>query len=239
MESEKKFVAFFDIIGFKNWIDLEGSKEVFNYMRGYLDFIFKVSLPGSTANPDMTVNIAGSKINYINFSDSIIYYSIDDSYESFEAIIRVCNDFMAIINGLNTKKFSILTKGAISHGDFFVDIDTRSFVGEALIKSYLLEKDINWLGLCFHHELTRLDCYAKFAKEHPNLIVESLTPLLNSHPEVRPYALNWADKSYNAGVSMNVKKVLSDSIERKKIELAKNPVELNKIMKRITRTTLN
>ena len=31
----KRFVAFFDILGFSSWVESVGSKEVFTYVRGF------------------------------------------------------------------------------------------------------------------------------------------------------------------------------------------------------------
>ena len=52
----KRYVAFFDILGFKSWIKTDGSKKVFEYVKGYLDMMTKSSLPEATVNADMSVN---------------------------------------------------------------------------------------------------------------------------------------------------------------------------------------
>ena len=80
----KRFVAFFDILGFSSWVENEGSKVVFNFFRNYFpglfNFLIRVNLPSAIVNLDMSVEFQKTDIGYINFSDSILFYSVDDSY---------------------------------------------------------------------------------------------------------------------------------------------------------------
>lgn len=93
----KRFVAFFDILGFGSWVENEGSKKVFTYVRGFLNLMVRSSLSGSTVHQDMSVDIQKSDIGYINFSDSIVFYSRDDSYHCLKAMLRICGEFMGIV----------------------------------------------------------------------------------------------------------------------------------------------
>jgi hypothetical protein len=142
--SGNRYVAFFDILGFKSWIEQKGSLEVFNYVKGYLDMMIKSSMPGATVNSDMSVNLEVQNVDYIYFSDTIVYYTKDDTYESFESLVRVASEFVNVfISGV-----SYMVRGAIAHGEFYVDSETNSYIGQALIDAYQLEESIDWLGLC-------------------------------------------------------------------------------------------
>ena len=90
----KRYVAFFDILGFGSWVETAGSKEVFTYVRGFLNLMVRSSLPGSVVHPDMSVDVPESDIGYINFSDTIVIYSRDDSYKCLKTMLAVCGEFI-------------------------------------------------------------------------------------------------------------------------------------------------
>src|SRR5258708_4602904 len=113
VESGKRFVAFFDLLGFSAWLEAEGSAEVFTYVRGFLNLMIRSSLPGSIVHPDMSVTTSNPDVGFVNFSDSIVFYSRTDSDVHFGTFLRVCGEFM---NGVITGPSRML-RGAISHGD--------------------------------------------------------------------------------------------------------------------------
>jgi hypothetical protein len=110
-------------------------QEVFTYVRGFLDLTIRSSLPGSIVNADMSVIVANSDIAYINFSDSIVFYSRDDSYECFHKLLRVCGEFMNLIICGPSR----MVRGALAHGEFYADRAANAYVGKALIDAYRLE----------------------------------------------------------------------------------------------------
>ena len=48
----------------------------------------RASLPGSVVHPDMSVDVPGSDLGYVMFSDSIVFYSRDDSYECLKTSLQ-------------------------------------------------------------------------------------------------------------------------------------------------------
>jgi hypothetical protein len=62
VEDGKRYVAFFDLLGFSAWLDAEGSAEVFTYVRGFLNLMIRAGLPGSVVHPDMSVTLGQSDI---------------------------------------------------------------------------------------------------------------------------------------------------------------------------------
>ena len=88
LDDGKRFVALFDILGFGSWVENDGSIEVFTYVRGFLNLMVRASLPGSVVHPDMSVDVPGSDLGYVMFSDSIVFYSRDDSYECLKTSLQ-------------------------------------------------------------------------------------------------------------------------------------------------------
>ena len=172
VESGNRFAAFFDLLGFKSWIDDEGSLEVFKYVRGFLNLMIRASLPGSVVHPDMSVDVKATNMGFINFSDSIVFYSRDDSDECLETMLKVSGEFM---NGVICGP-SRMMRGAIAHGEFYADPETNAYVGKALIDAYLLEEAQDWLSVSLHDSVVVLPQFARAQTKFPNYLVKALVP---------------------------------------------------------------
>ena len=169
-----------------SWVESAGSMEVFTYVRGFLNLMIRSSLPGSVVHPDMSVDVPESNLGYISFSDSIVFYSRNDSYDCFKTLLDVCGEFMnAVICGP-----SRMIRGAIAHGEFYVDPEANAYVGKALIDAYSLEGRQDWLALSMHDSLVALPQFTRALAEHPGYIVRPLVPLRDS--EEMPYCINFS-----------------------------------------------
>lgn len=226
---KNRYVAFFDILGFSNWIETDGSLEVFRYVSGYLNLMIRASMPNAVVKPDMNVDLKKSEISYINFSDSIVYYSADDSYESFKSLILVAAEFMNLVICGPSR----MIRGAISHGEFYTDTEANAYVGKALIDAYRLEEEQNWLGLSLHKDIVGTKNFEKAQKEFSNFIVPSLVPLKKSSE--KPYCLNWANPAI-IEASFNPSKSLDDCLKRAIKSAKNNEKEIKKIKTRISNT---
>jgi hypothetical protein len=230
VEDGKRFVAFFDLLGFSSWLEAEGSAEVFMYVRGFLNLMIRASLPGSIVHPDMSVTVNDSTMGFINFSDSIVFYSRDDSDDCFDTMVRVCGEFM---NGVITGPSRML-RGAISHGHFYADPAANAYVGQALIDAYRLENAQDWLSCSFHDSVATLPQFRRALPRYPNYIVQALVPLRGSN--AIPYCLNWADRRQFRPLSFNARRGLDDCEQRARKSLKGNSAELAKLDLRMKHT---
>jgi hypothetical protein len=230
VETGKRFVAFFDLLGFSSWLEADGSIEVFTYVRGFLNLMIRASLPGSVVHPDMSVTLENSDVGFINFSDSIVFYSRDDSDTCFDTTLRVCGEFL---NGVICGPSRML-RGAISHGEFYADPTANAYVGQALIDAYRLENKQDWLGCSFHPTVVALPQFDRARQKYSNYIVPALVPLRGS--TVIPYCLNWADKRQLHYLSFNAEWGLAECEERARNSLRGNPAELAKLEIRMKHT---
>jgi hypothetical protein len=224
-----RYVAFFDILGFSNWVETAGSREVFVYTRGFLNLMIRSSMPESVVKPDMSVDLKQSNISYINFSDSIVYYSLDDSYEAFRTMLKVCAQLMDVVICGPSR----MIRGALSHGEFYADPENNAYVGKALIDAYQLEEAQDWMSVSLHSSIEGTDNFVRAQKEFPRLIVRSLVPLKGSSN--KPFCLNWTDPDVISG-SFNVSKSLYDCFNRGLKALKDNPKEIEKLKRRISNT---
>lgn len=223
VENGKRFVAFFDLLGFSSWLEADGSMEVFTYVRGFLNLMIRASLPGSVVHPDMSVTLSETDIGFVNFSDSIVFYTRDDSDGCLDTMIRVCGEFM---NGVITGPSRML-RGAITHGEFYADPDANAYVGQALVDAYRLESAQDWLSCSLHASVVSLPQFERALVRYPSFIVPALVPLRSS--TVIPFCLNWADKRQFRGTSFNAERGLADCERRARSSLRDNHRELEKL----------
>lgn len=132
-----KYVAFLDILGFRNRIRGLKAEEAKDLIRAFSRTIFDIFNEKNSNKKN-----SDSKINGYIVSDSVILYSKDDSKDSLEALIKLTREICE-------KEFienSILIRGAIEKGEFDkvpaeerLDLEKGLIVGEAYIKAYLVE----------------------------------------------------------------------------------------------------
>ena len=230
VENGQRFVAFFDLLGFSSWLEADGSRKVFTYVRGFLNLMIRASLPGSIVHPDMSVTVNSNSIACINFSDSIVFYTRDDSEECLETILSVAGEFMnVVITGP-----SRMIRGAIAYGDFFADPTANAYVGKALVDAYRLEERQDWLSCSIDNSVVQLPFFELLRKNRPNFIVKALVPLRNSSDY--PFCLNWADPNTFRNISFGAEHGLAECEQRAIKAIRNDPNELNKLVRRVANT---
>jgi hypothetical protein len=132
MEEEKIingncWVAYFDILGFR--------KLMKNFPIWYVRDVLKQALDmGKRSNV---------KCKFIFFSDSFIFYTSDDSQESFSCIEGTSALFF---RAMFLGKEKIPMRGCLNVGRFCADEENRIFFGPALIEAYDCAEGQNWIG---------------------------------------------------------------------------------------------
>ncbi|WP_407403691.1 hypothetical protein [Chryseobacterium sp.] len=166
--TEKRFVAFFDILGFKELVLRNTHSEIFKSLLG-------ISNLRKEINPQITEkdfsNDKYKPIELITFSDSIIIFSKNDSIETFKVFIESLNWIFARII-----EIEIPVKGAFAHGEVSVDIEKQIFFGQALIDSFQLQEDVDYFGAVAHNSIDRY-IYENEIKDVEEQLFEIITPL--------------------------------------------------------------
>lgn len=137
-----KYVAFLDILGFKDRIRGLQPEEAKKLIRAFSQTIFDIFKKKNSDKENSDKENSNDKIKGYIVSDSVILYSSDDSKDSLEALIKLTREICE-------KEFienSILIRGAIEKGEFDkvpaeerLDLEKGLIVGEAYIKAYLVE----------------------------------------------------------------------------------------------------
>lgn len=140
LTTTNRFVAFFDILGFKDLVARKSHEEIHELLTKISDI--QEILTKKIYKTDGNISIA-------NFSDSIIIFSKDDSTATFFF------DFLFTISYLFAKaiEYTIPLKGAIALGQISVDKKKQLYFGQPIIDAYLLEEELNYLGIIAHNSI--------------------------------------------------------------------------------------
>jgi hypothetical protein len=127
------WIVYFDILGFKN------------------------ETPSNTAQLPALAYRYGEIVECINdvrkkltqlydcvwFSDSFLFYSLDDSINSYKIIRFAATDFFDYM----VIKRKWLLRGALTVGGFYADRNSSIYLGEALINAHNFTEKQDWIGL--------------------------------------------------------------------------------------------
>lgn len=155
MISKKCFVGIYDILGFKNMINVYGIHETYKYL-DIITYASRVTSEGGSYSDlkargfnipdsvDLSDDFPGYGLNHQAFSDTVILYTNDDSYESFENI--TINSYHILHSGFTLK---IPIRGGISHGEVVHNKDHSLVVGQPIIDAHICEGAQEWAGVIF------------------------------------------------------------------------------------------
>ncbi|WP_028524118.1 hypothetical protein [Runella limosa] len=155
-----KYLAHIDILGFKQMLKKNNQSELERIFEKNIKPSIQDSLIANAGSDryewqlDGTLarNLRAATINSIVFSDTLIFWTNDDTAKSFLQLINVISNLFH----LNTNYFHIPLRGAIAYGSLkFEDplfvlpnaqIKQTALFGEAIVDAYELEQIQNWLG---------------------------------------------------------------------------------------------
>ncbi len=142
-----RYVAFLDILGFKDYVLRNSIRAVYSRLKSL-----------NALRPDNDdkefESETGKRIKFTIFSDSIFIFSKDDDYISLRHFLTYVKRVVRV-----ALRKEIPLKGAIAYGKIVVDDKQNLFCGQPIIDAYLLEEDLQYMGVVFHH--TFEDVYYK------------------------------------------------------------------------------
>ena len=151
----KKFIAYFDYLGFKYFIERNDIEFQRRIVRNNFRDIEQAMSNGKTLRTERghaISDLSDIKINCVNFSDNVIFWTNDNDFESFKELIKVSFYF----NQNNILRF-FPSRGSIifdelEHIDFRhkynakINFILSPFYGSGLIKAYRKTECQDWAG---------------------------------------------------------------------------------------------
>lgn len=198
-EYRKCFVGYLDILGFKEAILKSDNPDtlLFHLRRLFREIEISCGLKKFK-------NLDSLPVQFIWMSDSILFYTADNSIEKFKYIANIIAGF--IRKTIEAGPF--LYRGALSHGDFYFDPKLNLYLGPAMIDAADWEKKQNWSGVMLTpdcSDFAKKNHYdsleGKFRRDRGRgydlleisapLLVEYVVPLKEGLPSKKSLCLNW------------------------------------------------
>lgn len=177
-ETDDRFIAFFDIMGFKDFVFRNDHQTVRVRMEKLRDIIIGVNdQPAKDKDGETSIIKTGI------FSDSIIIVTDKANKIAAAQIVIMCEWFLA-----QSFRYEIPVKGALAYGTLTADFDKSLFFGKPLIDAYLLQEELNMYGCIVHNsmeaKLKSFDsCYTD------KLLIRSGIPMKAG--KIEHFAINW------------------------------------------------
>ncbi len=146
----KSFVAYFDILGFKEFMVSHSHEDVEKWINPVFINIEQSLSKGKnvTRNGLAFADIEKSTIHAINFSDTIVFITPNDSIESFKELLDVAHGFNWRMIG-----YDFPVRGYINYGEIGFRQATptgyyhvNSIYGKEALKAYQMSELMQWAG---------------------------------------------------------------------------------------------
>lgn len=138
IETTDRFVAFFDIMGFKDMVARNAHEEVLEKMM----IISRVKDSIQAHNNKI--------IKSVLFSDSFLLISNRNTDNDADQMMRNAVAFVGYCLSNN-----IPVKGCITHGKMTADFNKSIFFGQPLIDAFLLQEELQIYGCVLHHSFDK------------------------------------------------------------------------------------
>lgn len=157
--TRRRFVAFFDIMGFKKRVykDHDDLVDRMGYLQQIIGAIEGVATKEIEKRNKSITEQVGKNLDEIVirsyaraviFSDSILVYTEDDSLSSMYHIFSISGAIAG-----RAYESDLPLKGAISLGKFTANFEKSLYIGKPLIEAYLLQEDLLYFGVILHNKV--------------------------------------------------------------------------------------
>ena len=162
----KRYVAFLDVLGFKDYVLRHSIDDVYKRLQTLNGFRPEEGERDYDSDEEKRIKVS-------IFSDSIFIFTRDDGFVTLRHFLSYVKRVLRM-----ALRSEIPLKGAIAYGDIVVDEERNLFCGQPIIDAYLLEEDLQYMGVVFHHSFEEV--YFKLSdtqfKRVSEWIKEVLTP---------------------------------------------------------------
>lgn len=175
--TQKRFVLYLDIMGFKDRVAKVDIAELRDMLLQFQDKNIKLDPLLYSTRKIKGVTSRKPLLKMSQFSDSIVVVSGGDTLEDLNKILKAGVILMQV--GLQT---GFALRGALSFGEMVYNDKRQLFFGQALVDAYLIEESLNCYGVVFHEsvesQLQKMKESAYFVKDNPQKD-KTYLPILN------------------------------------------------------------
>ncbi|MBD3397127.1 MAG: hypothetical protein GF418_16015 [Chitinivibrionales bacterium] len=182
--TRERFIAYFDILGFKERIWRTEHHELVQTMRWLRKDLLEVTRRTVEVHRKTLKPTNPERVHFVQFSDSILFVTDNDSRDAASILMHKCTRFVALCAAKH-----LPVKGVLAHGLFTADFGASLYLGQPLIDAYLLEEQVKLYGAILHHSAEKKMSEEGLIPDHM-CCVQYATPLQGK--TVTHYNLNWA-----------------------------------------------
>jgi hypothetical protein len=180
---EQRWVAFFDILGFKSFIEgTTDPSKLYLLIDRYHETLKELQEECSY--------YAEHELTYLWFSDSFIFYSMDGSGGSYTVIQEACKHFLE-----SNIYHRVPMRGAIAFGNLYTDENSKLVIGNSLVEAYTYCEDQNWINFILTPSAARRAIELGFTPQHHSFVDEGI--ILKTLPTENVYAYTYCSGQAN------------------------------------------
>jgi hypothetical protein len=188
----ERFIAFFDIMGFKEMAMRHSHEEMLNILsmiKYFKDNIIQGDQYTRHLNDD------GNLKSFV-FSDTIVVFTKSDTVRDAEILLAKCSHFIRMCI---TNKWPL--KGVISFGKITIGWDDSMFFGQPIIDAYLLQEELQLYGAILDFNAEKK--FKEMASESKiwDKIILYKTPMKSG--KINHYCLKWGGGTEQEGIIKN------------------------------------
>jgi hypothetical protein len=187
-----RFVAFMDIMGFKDRLYRNKHQSVLETMASFhkiievIELIAKHNFTGEQAPPDdLRPLLEKSAVRPVVFSDSLLLVSSDDSDLSAAQLLTFAEIVMA-----KAALKSIPMKGAVAYGEETADFERSLHFGRPLVDAYELQNELMMYSVIIHHSMERHLADKKLLSQFEDIHLHRYATPLRAGPTLH-YVVSW------------------------------------------------
>ncbi len=243
----KKFITYFDFLGFKNFI-LNNDSDYIKKRIGHIlrDIEFAIGQGKTTStNYGVIANIENSRINCLNISDTVIFWTNDNSLESFEELLKVSFEF----NWRIIYHFPI--RGSLVYDDIGIisgfqenknggSYNVNSIYGKGLVNSHIKAENLNFASCVIDNSaIEKIQEFGNIEEIIGVVAIKYDVPYKNGEIKKPEYVLKYIINKTLDSVSLkNMTSQISDAfngdnkgMNKRSKELLNNTIDFLEILK--------
>lgn len=186
------YITYFDLLGFKEFIKNNSEKHIDIRMRQvFRDIEFSLTLNNikhSSVDPNIVIpDLTQAKVNCVNISDTIIYWTEDSNIDSLYNLFLVSFLYNQSCNLYNFPVRGCLTKGSLAHimGNFKSYNGSLYAVqcpyGKGLVKAHEKAESQEWAGTVIDQEVINDLKNSQYSKSFETYCLQYNIPCKNTN----------------------------------------------------------
>ncbi|PIS26298.1 MAG: hypothetical protein COT45_00970 [bacterium (Candidatus Stahlbacteria) CG08_land_8_20_14_0_20_40_26] len=183
-EKYKRYVAHFDMLGFKN-ATLRNPDEAWkalSSLRACMDRVLELHIKVLSTN-----EIISNRIKAYIFSDSILIFTLRDEPKDLISMLVLTSQIFA-----DSLHACIPLRGGISYGDFFFNLDLHLFCGTPFVKAYEIGEMVQWSGIVVDKAVAEHYQKNPFPKSRGSPIIIQWDVPVKPYGKKKFWVVNWS-----------------------------------------------